>query len=122
LATLADVGWPPGPPPRDDQQDVLDEAFALAAFNGGLEALERLLELGADVSGAVHLGLAALHLAVMGRRLETARWLVAHGADRDRRDQIHHGTALGWAEHNCRDSAIHRLLEDLGGARGRGVD
>jgi hypothetical protein len=115
---LADVGWPPAPPPREDAQDVLDEAFALAAFSGRLEALERLLQRGADVNGAVHLGLTALHLAVMARRLETARWLVAHGADLDRRDQIHHGTPLGWAEHNCRDSAIHRFLEDVGGARG----
>ena len=37
---LADVGWPPAAPPLDDPQDVLDEAFALAAFNGRLEALD----------------------------------------------------------------------------------
>jgi hypothetical protein len=114
---LADVGWPPAPPPRDDPQDVLDEAFALAAFSGRLEALESLLERGADVNGAVHLGLTALHLAVVGRRLDTARWLVAHGADLARRDQIHHGTPAGWAEHTCRDSALHRLLEGPGDAR-----
>jgi hypothetical protein len=114
---LADVGWPPAAPPRDDSQDVVDEAFALAAFSGRVEALERLLERGADVNGDVHLGLTALHLAAMAGRLETARWLVAHGADLDRRDQIQHGTPLGWAEHTRRDSATHRFLEDVGGAR-----
>ena len=61
-----------------------------------------------DVNGVLHLGLTALHMAVMGQRVE-----VAHGADLNRRDQIHHGTALGWAEHNFRDSATHRFLEQI---------
>jgi hypothetical protein len=114
---LADVGWPPAPPPRDEPQDAIDEAFALAAFSGRMEVLQRLLELGADVNGAVHLGMNALHLAVLGGRLEVVRWLVSQGADLNRRDQIHHGTPLGWAEHNFRDSAIHRFLEGVGGGR-----
>ena len=62
---LTDVGWPPAPPARDEPRDVLDEAFALAAFNGRLDAMARLLALGAGVDGAVQLGLTALHLAVI---------------------------------------------------------
>jgi hypothetical protein len=110
---LADVGWPLAPPLRQDAGDVLAEAFGLAAFSGRLEVMQWLANKGADVNGTLHLGLTALHVAVMGQRLEVARWLVEHGADRELRDQIHHGTPLGWAAHNFRDSAVHRYLASL---------
>jgi ankyrin repeat protein len=75
--------------------------------------LQRLLEHGADVNGAAHLGLTGLHLAVTRGRVETARWLVEHGADPARRDGIHHGTPLGWAEHTAPGSAVHLYLQSL---------
>jgi Ankyrin repeats (many copies) len=110
---LADVGWPPAPPPRDEPQDVLDEAFALAAFSGRQAAMAYLLERGADVNGSDHLGLTALHMAVMARRVDTARWLVEHGADPQRRDGIHHGTPIGWAERTAQGSEVHAFLASL---------
>jgi hypothetical protein len=108
---LADVGYPPAPPPLDDPQDAVDEAFALAAFNGRREVMERLLERGASIDGTVHLGLTGLHLAVAARRLHVVRWLVEHGADPTRRDGIHDATPLGWAEHVQPGSELHRYLE-----------
>ncbi|MDQ6673136.1 MAG: ankyrin repeat domain-containing protein [Chloroflexota bacterium] len=110
---LADVGWPPAPPPRDEPQDVLDEAFALAAYSGRLEAMQRLLDRGADVNGAAHLGLNGLHLATITRRVDTVRWLVEHGADVSRRDGIHQRTPLGWAEGSANGSAVHAYLKSL---------
>jgi ankyrin repeat protein len=98
---LTDVGWPPAPPPRDDPREVLDEAFALAAYNGRIAAMERLLERGASVDGSAHLGLTALHLAVSRQRLDVARWLLERGADPSLRDGVHDGTPLGWAEHEA---------------------
>jgi ankyrin repeat protein len=89
---------------------VLDEAFALAGFSGRVEVMQWLRGHGADVNGSVHLGLTALHMAVMAQRLDCVRWLVERGADLSRTDQIHHGTPLGWAEHSARDSAVHRFL------------
>jgi hypothetical protein len=115
---LADIGWPPAPPPRDEPQDALDEALALAAYSGRIEPMQLLLDRGAHIDGTVHLGMTALHMTVITRRTETARWLVERGADRSRRDQIHHGTPLGWAEHTARDSAIHEYLKALGDADG----
>jgi ankyrin repeat protein len=46
---------------------VLDEAFALAAFSGRVEVMQWLRGHGADVNGSVHLGLTALHMAVMAQ-------------------------------------------------------
>src|SRR5207248_1542726 len=108
---LADVGWPPAPPPRDEPQEVLNEAFALAAYNGRLEAMQRLHERGADVDGAAHLGMTGLHLAVIRQRVSVARWLVERGADLSRSDGIHNRTPLGWAEHTAKGSAIHDYLQ-----------
>jgi hypothetical protein len=101
---LADVGWPPAPPPLADSQQALDEAFALAAFSGRLEVLALLLERGADVNGSVHLGLTGLHLAAIRRRLETMQWLAERGSDASRRDDIHHRSVLEWAEHSFKDT------------------
>jgi len=83
----------PEPLPWDESQDALDEAFALAAYSGRIEAMAWLLEHGADVNGAVHRRLTGLHLAVISGRVDTARWLVAHGA---------------------KGSAIHQYLMTLG--------
>jgi ankyrin repeat protein len=89
---------------------VLDEAFAIAAYSGRLEAMGRLLELGAKVDGALHLGLTGLHLAVIRGRVDVARWLVEHGANLTSRDGIHNGTPLGWAERNASGSPIEAYL------------
>jgi hypothetical protein len=110
---LADIGFPPAPPPRDEPQDALDEAIALAAFSGRIEAMELLHERGADPGGNGYLGLTPLHFAVMSDRAETARWLVEHGAGLDARDEIHHGTPLGWAEHSRKGSAVHAYLASV---------
>ena len=111
---LADVGWPPAPPPRDDPQAALDEAFALACYSGRIETMSFLHERGADPSGSVHLGLTGLHLAVITQRLDVACWLVEHGADLEARDGIHHGTPLRWAEHTAAGSAMQDLLRGGG--------
>ncbi len=109
---LADVGWPPAPPPRDNPGDALGEAFGLAAFSGRTEVMLYLLEHGADINASVHLGLTAAHLSVMNRRLETLRWLVDHGIDLTLQDGIHHGTPLAWAQRTAAGSAVHQYLTE----------
>lgn len=52
------------------------------------EAMEILLEAGADVNAADSTGLTALHVAAMLGLQEEARWLIAHGADIRQRDQF----------------------------------
>lgn len=96
---LSDVGWPPGPPVGDDEQTVSDEALCFAALNGRDEALEWLLDNGADANGAPYLGVTALHFAVQFSHPSTVRLLLDRGADPTRRDRIHAGTAAEWARH-----------------------
>jgi hypothetical protein len=109
---LSDVGWPPQPPPRDDAQEALGEALALAAYSGRIEAMAYLLERGASPDGKAN-GLTALHLAVITNRLATVRWLVEHGADPAARDDIHDRPVLGWAAGEHPGSAVHDYLASV---------
>ena len=108
---LADVGWQPGPPPRDDPQEILDEALCFAALNGRDASVEWLLDHGADIDGAPYLGMTPLHFAAQFGRLSTVQLLLARGADATLRDRIHDGLPIGWAEHN----GHLRVVAALGG-------
>ncbi len=66
--------------PVDDRQQVLDEAASYAARNGRTEALEWLLDRGADLHGEPYFG-TPLHWAAWNGHTETVRRLVARGAD-----------------------------------------
>jgi hypothetical protein len=77
---LTDVGWPPFEP-EPGAQAILDEAFALAAYNGRLEAMALLVERGASVHGRAH-GTTALRVAAIARRRDVIDWLLDHGAAR----------------------------------------
>lgn len=107
---LADVGWPPAPPPDDDRQTILDEALAHAAINGREAAIGWLLDHGADVDGRPYHNVTPLHFAVQFDRPPTVQLLLARGADREIRDDIHGSTPLGWATHEGHDGTA-RLLD-----------
>lgn len=77
-----------------------------AAANGRIEAARWLLDHGAEVNqrgtfgGPSHgQGVTALHLAAQNGRLEMVQYLIERGADPMIRDDLHGGTAMGWAEH-----------------------
>jgi hypothetical protein len=75
---LTDVGWPPFEA-REGAQAILDEALALAAYSGRIEAMELLLEQGANVDGVLH-GYPPTHFAAILRRRDVVEWLLEHGA------------------------------------------
>jgi hypothetical protein len=109
---LADIGWPPVAPPLDDPQEVLDEAFALAAYNGRHDAMAWLLDRGASVDGRAH-GLTALHWAIVRGRLDTVRWLLDRGADATLRDAVRDRTPVGWAGGEARWGGDRVAIRDL---------
>jgi hypothetical protein len=104
---LADVGWPPQPPPSNDPADVMAEALALAAHVGRTRACEALLDRGADPARSPLYGITPLHFAAQGRRRATAEILVARGAPLEVRDGLNGDTPFDWTR---RDPAWADLL------------
>ena len=101
---LGDVGWPQRLPPSYDPDEVLGEAFTLAAYNGRVEAAQWLLDNGADVNARPYLKTTALHFAVLGGQQKMVDWLLDHNADPTLRDAQHDGTAASWARYSARTS------------------
>src|SRR5207248_5004914 len=75
-----------------------------AAVNGRVDAVRRLVELGADVNGRATFGgpdhgqgVTALHLAAQSGQAGAVETLLELGADPTIRDALHGGTPAGWA-------------------------
>lgn len=90
----------------------------LAAFFGQPEAVALLLERGADVAAVARnpMQVQPLHSAVAGRDVESARLLLAAGADPDARQ--HGGWTPLMAARQHDDGEVERLLLDYGAADG----
>lgn len=89
--------------PRNQPQDILDNAFVMAVHNGKQEVAAILLARGANICAkppGFHWRGTALHAAVWSRNLPMLDWLLAHGADPSIQDDSYHADAVGWADHN----------------------
>jgi len=102
--------------PRDDPQEVLDEALTYAARCGRVEALRALVDAGARVDADPYRGTALTWAAVNGR-VDAIRALVALGADVDGRGTFggpDHGVgvvALHLAAQAGKRASVEALLE-----------
>ncbi len=65
--------------PSSDPQEVLDEALVWACKSGRTEVLSRLVQAGARVDADPYRGTPLIWAAVRNR-METANWLIDHGA------------------------------------------
>ena len=92
---------------------TLQEALAIAAYNGAADACRRLLAAGADPNQynpeGCHAHTAPIHQAVYAGSLETVKALITGGADPQMRDRTFGGTALGWAQHNAQPEIAEYL-------------
>ena len=101
--------------PSDEPQEVLDEALVWAAKAGRVDAVSRLVELGADVDADVYRGTPLTWAAVNGR-VEAIAQLLELAADPNRRGTFggpDHGegvTALHLAAQAGRAEAVDVLL------------
>ena len=102
--------------PSDDRQEILDEALVWAAKSNRVEAIERLVGLGADVDADPYRGTALTWAATNGR-VAAIRRLVELGADVNGRGTFggpDHGqgvTALHLAAQSGQAEAVETLLE-----------
>lgn len=101
--------------PSDDPQEVLDEALVWAAKAGRVAAVDRLVELGANVAADPYRGTALAWAAANGR-VEAVERLIELGADPNQPGTFggaHHGegvTALHLAAQAGREAAVEALL------------
>jgi ankyrin repeat protein len=102
--------------PSDDPQEILDEALVWSAKADRIEAIDRLVELGAHVEADPYRGTPLTWAAANGR-VEAVRRLVELGADPNRRSTFggpSHGegvTALHLAAQSGQEAAVDLLLE-----------
>jgi ankyrin repeat protein len=91
--------------PKADRQEVLDEALVWAAKSGRTEILPRLVEAGARLDADPYRG-TPLIWAATRNRIETAAWLIDHGADPNRR------ATFGGLTHGQGVTALHLAAQD----------
>ncbi|HZO61622.1 MAG TPA: ankyrin repeat domain-containing protein [Gaiellaceae bacterium] len=102
--------------PSDDPREILDEALVWAAKAGRVAAIDRLVELGADVESDPYRGTPLAWAAVNGRR-DAIRRLVELGADPNGRGTFGgptHGEGvppLHLAAQSGQEAAVDLLLE-----------
>ncbi len=87
----------------DATQDLLDNAFVMAAQNGWQACAEVLLSRGADVNAkppGFHWRGTALHAAVWHGDRAMVAWLLDQEADPAQCDDMVGSDALGWARHH----------------------
>src|SRR5215471_12200177 len=88
--------WGKAPPP-ERYEDLVSEAFYIAARNGHVEVAQFLLEKGADIDCRGFFGAPGLHWAAINGHKTMVEFLIANGADLHLRDQQFNSTPLGWA-------------------------
>ena len=88
-------------------------ALAVASQHGHTEVVLLLIAAGEDVNRfnleGHHAHATPLHQAIANGHLDTARFLVEHGARLDIKDRIFQSTPLGWADY-CNQPAIAAYL------------
>ncbi len=105
----ADLHW--GPPTT---QQTLDIALAWAVLNQHFAIAEFLLARGADISTdwATHEPASILHEATIQGNEAAVRFLIAHGADLDKKDYRWRSNAEGWARYGSNDQRMAELLAE----------
>jgi hypothetical protein len=97
---------------KNAKPDDLQEALVAAAFQGNVQAIRHLFNLGAEPntyidkekSPSFHSHGTALHQAVFSGSMEAVKVLIEAGARTDLKDKIFGGTPIGWAEHMASES------------------
>jgi len=91
--------------PSTDPQEVLDEAMVWACKSGRTEVLDRLVRAGARLDADPYRGTPLIWAAVRNR-METAAWLIDHGA------LVNQKATFGGLTHGQGITALHMASQD----------
>jgi ankyrin repeat protein len=91
--------------PSADRQEILDEAMVWASKSGRTQVLPRLVRAGARIDADPYRGTPLIWAAVRNR-LETAEWLIDHGA------RINHKATFGGLTHGQGVTALHMASQN----------
>ncbi len=92
--------------PSDNPQEILDEAFVYAAKSRRIEAMEFLLQQGANINGNPYRGTALTWVAAGSGDIGTAEWLINHGAD------VNQKATFGGPTHGEGITALHLAAQN----------
>ena len=97
-------------------QQIVDEALHYAVYNGAREAVELLLERGADINALVGLGdwdagTTPLHKAVDAEDVEMIHFLLSRGADQSIADVRWEYSAYEWSVYYDNDAMRKAFVE-----------
>jgi ankyrin repeat protein len=81
------------------------------SYQGDVEAMQALVEGGAEINVSGDMGSTPLHDAVQGGHLEAVQFLLEHGADPNVKDEFGH-TPLDWASLEGRPEVIELLKKN----------
>jgi ankyrin repeat protein len=109
---LGNGRWGKAPAP-EGYQELVSEAFYIAARNGHIDVAQFLLDRGADINCRGFFGAPGLHWAAIHGHKPMVQFLIARGADLHLRDQQFNSTPLGWALEGKREE-IAELLQAHG--------
>ncbi|HEV3040229.1 MAG TPA: ankyrin repeat domain-containing protein [Candidatus Angelobacter sp.] len=102
--------------PPESYEELVSEAFYIAARNGHVSVAKFLLEKGADINCRGFFGAPGLHWAAINGHQAMVEFLVTHGANLNLRDQQFNATSLGWALEGDR-TEIAAFLQTHGATR-----
>lgn len=99
----------PEKPTTSSDQEILDEALCYACFNNRPEAVEFLIDKGAEPNNKPFYA-TALHFAVAKDNIELVEFLLEKGADPLIVDDNYKSTPYGWAEWGRSEKMMEHLL------------
>jgi ankyrin repeat protein len=91
---------------RNDRQSILNNAFVYACLHGHIDAVQVLLDHGAEINvipGGFDYAGTGLHYAALNGHRQMIEFLLLHGANVNIRDEKIGNTPAGWAGHAGHD-------------------
>jgi len=106
-----------GKVPESSDADILSQALVSACITNQVEAVEFLLEKGADINAmpkGFDFPATGLQRAIRRSNVDVAKMLIEHGADLTLKDGRHGDDALGWAERIQLDEIAELIRQKQG--------